>query len=353
MKSLFGGLLIVGATCIPSAAQENRRPDDVLQRRDQRGILVGRILKMTANEFEILVRGEREPRRILFADIEPRSIYRARLERIDKEDAGARMALGNWCMTHRLYSTAVREFEVVAKLDPSKKASIQKKKDEAHTQDARTRFEEAKGLLAKGRRHDAEKKLAIVMDRFADTPYGDQARALMGQIADEIKKDIQKKKAQLANEAQKAQDDKEKAVQREKEAVQNEIVRLIGEAAKLWTQGLDEEPRNLTRADRAWRSAETSLLKAKHLAGRMLKDNDIDTIKKGKELDARIDAWLVKSYFRLGRMWAVELSYPKALTWLNKAMRVPHDEQMDALINDILIQISKLKMRERGAARGF
>ena len=52
-------------------------------------------------------------------------------------------------------------------------------------------------------------------------------------------------------------------------------------------------------------------------------------------------------------MWAVELSYPTALEWLNKAMKVPHDEQMDRQINEILLTISQLKMRERAASKGY
>ena len=191
------------------------------------------------------------------------------------------------------------------------------------------------------------------MDRFADTPYGDQARALMAQIAESIKKDIEKKKAQLADKARKVKEEKAKAERLKKNAVQNEVVRLINEARKSWGSALDEESRSLSRADRAWRASETSLLRAKKLTARMLKDNDIDTIKAGKKLDAEVDAWLVKTYFRLGRMWAVELSYPKALTWLNKGIKIPHSELMDTLLNDVLLQITKLRMNERGAARGY
>jgi hypothetical protein len=61
----------------------------------------------------------------------------------------------------------------------------------------------------------------------------------------------------------------------------------------------------------------------------------------------------VKTYYRLGRMWAVELAYPTALEWLNKAMRVPHDAATEHLVNEVLLTISQLKMRERAAGRGF
>ena len=178
-------------------------------------------------------------------------------------------------------------------------------------------------------------------------------RALMAQIADSIRKDIQKKKAQLADKARKVKEEKAKADNLKKNAVQKEIVRLIGDASKNWASGLDSEAKSLTRADRAWRASETSLLKAKRLTAHMIKNKDVDTIKAGKKLDAEVDSWLVKTYFRLGRMWAVELAYPKALAWLNKGIKVPHNELMDALLNDLLVQVSKIKMRERGAARGY
>ena len=70
-------------------------------------------------------------------------------------------------------------------------------------------------------------------------------------------------------------------------------------------------------------------------------------------LYSHLDAILVKVYFRLGRMWAVELSYPNALEWLNKAMKIPHDDQMERQINEILVTISQLKMRERASGKGY
>ncbi len=84
-----------------------------------------------------------------------------------------------------------------------------------------------------------------------------------------------------------------------------------------------------------------------------MKSNDLETIKKAKDFERASDLILVKVYYRLGRMWAVELSYPTALEWLNKAMKVPHDEQMDHQINEVLLTISQLKMRERAAGKGY
>ena len=161
------------------------------------------------------------------------------------------------------------------------------------------------------------------------------------------------KKAQMALASQqKALAVLEKKENQEKE-VQNYVVKLIEDAAKAWGEGLDHEARNLTRADRAWRASEQSLLKAKAYTERLLSSNDVEMLRKGKQLDAQVNDWLVKTYYRLGRMWAVELSYPRALEWLNKGMKLPKSEAMEYLYNDVLIEMSKLKMRERAAGRGF
>ena len=111
--------------------------------------------------------------------------------------------------------------------------------------------------------------------------------------------------------------------------------------------------KNLTKAERAWKSSEVALLTAHRNVEYLLKSNDLETIKKAKDFERSIDAVLVKVYYRMGRMWAVELAYPTALEWLNKALKVPHDEQMDRQINEILLTISQLKMRERAAGKGY
>ena len=118
-------------------------------------------------------------------------------------------------------------------------------------------------------------------------------------------------------------------------------------------EGLDQEPRNQTRAEKAWKASEAALFGVKKNVDAMIKTNDVELIKKAKELDKQADLWLVRTYYRLGRMFAADLNYPTSLEWLNKAMKIPHDEATDRMINDVLLTITQLPMRERAAGRGY
>lgn len=350
MNSVLRVLAFVGIASL--AAAQEKKLDDVLQKKDG-GFLVGRILRMEADGVEILVNGEKESRKIAFAELMPYTVYKIKLERIDKASAAARFELGEFCLAAGLYGDAAREFDEAARRDKSFEEKAKKKKLEAHMEDARTRFEEAKRALADKRYEEASAKLRTILDRFDDTPYYEEARKLVAKVAEEVKKENDEKKA--AGEAQKKKDEDKKAAQQQQfdNAVLMKTVEFIEEAQKLYGEALDNEPKNLTRADRAWRTAEQSLLNARRNVDYMLKQNDLDLIKKGKELEKTVDQWLVKTYYRLGRMWAVELNYPDALTWLNKGLKIPHDEQMDHLLNDLLLTLSQLQMRKRAAGAGY
>jgi tetratricopeptide (TPR) repeat protein len=352
MTSLRAALVIFAAASLPLGAQETKKPDDVLQKRDG-GILVGRILKIESETVEFFANGEKEPRRIAIRDLMPYSVYRMRLERVDKTSGPARFELGEYCMIHGLYSTAAREFEEAGKLDKSLEEKARKRREEAHVEDGRAKFEEAKKLHTAKNYEAAKDILRILIDKYGDTPYADEARKLDAKMAEEIAKESEEKKKMLAALAAEKEKAKEKVKEDQDKLAQSKTVELIEEAQKLWAEGLDHEPKNLTKADRAWTSAEQSLLRARAYVEVLLRSNDVETIKKAKDLERQVDLWLVKTYYRLGRMWAVELAYPKALEWLNKGLKVPHDDQMDHLLNEVLLQISLKKISERAAGRGY
>ena len=343
--------LLAALLSLPLWAQDAKKQDDILQRRDG-GILVGRVLRIEGDSIDILVQGEKEARRISARDFMPYSIYRLRLDRIDKGSAAARMDLGEFCMTNGLYAQAAREFEEAAK-DAAVAEKAKKRREDAHNEDARSKFEEAKKHAAKKEWDEAVKLLHVVIERYESTPYHKEAKDLQAKIAEEIKADNEAKKAQLA----KKKEDEANKVAQVQQNIEADLfartVAMIEEAQKAWAEGLDAEPKNITKADKAWRASEFALLAAKRNIEMMLKSNDVDVLKKAKELDKQADHWLVRTYYRLGRMFAVELNYPTALEWLNKAARVPHDEGMDRYINEVILTISQLKMRERAAGRGY
>ena len=334
------------------ASAQDKKPDDVLQKRDG-GILVGRILKMDGDNVEVLVHGEKEARKIPLRELNPYSVYKMRLDRIDKASGEARFGLAEFCMANGLYFAATKEYEEAAKLDKSLEEKSKKRRDEAHNEDARAKFEEAKRLAAE-KKYDAANTLCqMIVEKYSDTPYFDESKGLIAKIAQDISKENEAKKKQLEDK----KDEKEKKVAALKENQEKDLISktgdLIDEGGKLFLEGLDGEVKNLTKADRAWKSADLALTNAHRNVEYLLKSNDLETIKKAKDFERAIDAVLVKVYYRMGRMWAVELSYPQALEWLNKAMKVPHDDQMDRQINEVLLTISQLKMRERAAGKGY
>jgi hypothetical protein len=351
MKRFLRGAVVLAILALPALAQD-KKPDDVLQKKDG-GILVGRITKLEADYVEILVNGEKDTRRISLKELNPYSVYKLRLDRIDRTSGDARLALGEFCMTNGLYGAATKEFDEAAKLDKSLEEKAKKRREEAHNEDGRSKFEEAKRLAAEKRYDEANKICQLLLEKYSDTPYFDESKKLIEKMKDELAKENEAKKAQLADK----KDEKEKKVAALKENQEKDLAartaELIDEGGKLWIEGLEGEIKNITKAERAWKGAEIALLTAHRNVEYLVKSNDLETIKKAKDFERQIDAVLVKVYYRLGRMWAVELSYPTALEWLNKAMKIPHDEQMDRQINEILLTISQLKMRERAAGKGY
>ena len=352
MKRFTGGAMLLALLAALPAAAQDKKPDDVLQKKDG-GIVVGRITKLDNDWVEILANGEKEPRKVALRDLYPSSVYRIRLDRIDKNSAEARLALGEFCMSNGLYFLATREFDEAARLDKGIEEKAKKRREEAHSEDARSRFEDAKRLAAEKKYDEANKNCQAIVEKYSDTPYFDEAKKLISKIAEDIANENAAKKAQLEGK----KDEKEKKVAALKENQEKDLVAktadLIDEGGKLWLEGLEGEIKNITKAQTAWKSAEIALLTAHRNVEYLLRSNDLETIKRAKDSERQIDVLLVKVYFRLGRMWAVELSYPNALEWLNKAMKVPHDEQMDRQINEILVTITQLKMRERAAGKGY
>jgi tetratricopeptide (TPR) repeat protein len=351
MSALMRGLttvLVVGSAAL---AQDSPR-DDVVQKRDG-GILVGKILKVEADFIEMLVQGEREPRKIYTREIMPYNVYEIRLRRIDRKSAPARIDLGEFCMSQGLYATAAREFEEAMKLDPSLSDSCRKRKEDARNDDARSKLEEAKKLYAEKRYRDANEILHILLERFEDTPFFKEAKDLVAKITEDVQKENEEKKQQIDDKKKATEDAKAKVKEDQEKTLLNQAADFMEQAQRAWLEGLDHEAKNLTKADRAWKATEAALLEARRRVEVALKSNDVENLKKAKEMEKGIDHALVRACYRLGRLWATELNYADALAWLNKAMKIPHDEAMDRLINEVLLTITQLQMRKRAAGAGF
>src|SRR5258705_12662239 len=97
----FLRVVLVLALAATTAFAQDKKPDDVLQKKDG-GIIVGRITKLDNDWVEILVNAEKEPRKISLKELNPYSVYKLRLDRIDKTSGEARLSLAEFCMANGL-----------------------------------------------------------------------------------------------------------------------------------------------------------------------------------------------------------------------------------------------------------
>src|SRR5579862_9148853 len=296
MKSVLSGALFLAVLAMPAAVfaqDEKKKPDDVLQKKDG-GIVVGRIQKLDTDTVEILVNGEKDARRILLRELNPYSVYKIRLDRIDKSSGEAHLALAEFCMANGLYPPATKEFEEAARLDKSLEEKAKKRREEAHNEDGRARFEEAKRLAAERKYDDANRNCQLLVEKYADTPYFEEAKKLVARIADEVAKENDAKKKEIETKKEEKEKKKLAIAENQEKDIIAKTAEMIDEAGKLWLEGLDGEAKNLTRAEKAWKGAEMALVAAHRNTEYLLKSNDVETIKKAKDFERQSDAILVK-----------------------------------------------------------
>jgi tetratricopeptide (TPR) repeat protein len=309
-------------------------------------LLVGRIVKVTDTLIEMHLKSGGKVT-IEFKNLLPYSVYRVKADRIDPASAKDHFGLGEWCLANVFYGYAVIEFDKAAFLDKDLADKAKKKREEAFNEDARTKFEEAKRLCAAKDYKGAEKLLNALLTTYRDTPWAKEAQTEMAKVADEIKKENEAKKKLLDDQAKVKADVGVKKAEDVEKSLAQITTEAIEDARKTWGEGLEWEGKaNLTKADRAFKTVEGRLATARRHTEQLAKSNDVNVIKQAKDLDKEIDVWLVKTYYRLGRMWAVELNYPEAMSWLNKGLKMAPD---DHLLNEVLLTLTQMEMRKRAA----
>jgi len=341
-------LLAIGLLC-PAFAQDRKDQDDIVQHKDGT-LFVGRILNVTDAGVEMQLKTGGKVQ-LEFKNLVGYSVYRVKADRIDPNSAQAHFDLGEWCIANGLFSYAIVEFDKAASLDANLAEKAKTNKEKALAEDARTKFEEAKKLIAAKDYEGAEKLLSLLLTSYKDTPWAKEAQTEMAKVTDEIKKENEAKK-KLLDDKQKAKADAaaKKGEDAEKGLLQ-QSTDAIEDAKKQWSEGLEWEGKaNLTKADRAFKTAEARLMTAKRNCEQLAKSNDVNMIKGGKDLEKEVDVWLVKTYYRLGRMWAVELNYPEATMWLNRGLKIAPD---DHLLNEVLLTLTQLEMRKRAAGSKY
>jgi hypothetical protein len=340
-------ILVLAAALAP---QEGRSQEDVLQLKGEGPLLVGKVTNVTETTIEFTTR-DGKAMTLDIGQIHPVSVYKLRAARIDSKSAKDHWGLGDYCKTNRLFSFAAEEYDKAAAIDGSLKDKAVRAKEELRAEDGRSKFEQAKRLAAEKKYGDAGDLLRQLVERYADTPYAEEARKELDKLAAEVAKDNEARKAELEEKKRRKDEEAAKAVENAEKADFKRSQDLIVEARTAWNEGLDWEAKAaLSKADKAWKSSDARLAAARTLCERLEKSNDVNMIKAAKDLEKEIDAWIVRTCYRLGRLWATELNYTESIGWLNKGLKIEPDNH---LINEVLLTLTQLKMRKNAAGGGY
>jgi len=340
---------ILAAVLMVSAAQDKAQ-EDILQFKTEGKLLVGRVTAISDTTLDITLK-DGSKITVELKDIHPASVYKVREARIDPKSAEARWELADFCKANSLYGFAAAEYDKAAVLDKSRAGAAKRAKDELRTEEARSKFEQAKRLGAEKKYSEALDLLKQLTDRFTDTPYFEEAKKEAMKLAEEVRKENDAKRAELEEKKRKKEEEAAKVAENAEKADFKKAGDLLAEARTSWEEGLDWEAKgNITKADKAWKASDAKIAAGRALTERLEKSNDVNTIKSAKDLQKEIDGWAVRVCYRLGRIWATELTYGEALVWLNKGIKLDPDNH---LLNDILLTLTQLKMRKNAAGSGY
>lgn len=334
---------------LTAAGPQDRPADDVIQLKDGK-LVVGKINSISDKAIEMTLR-DGTPRSVDLKDVHPVSVYKVRAARIDAKDAAAHWALGDYCKTNGLFALAGEEYDKAAGLDASFKDRATRAREEMRGEEARSRFEQAKRLGAEKKYAEALDLLKSLIERFADTPYAEEARKEQDKLAADLRKENEAKRAELEEKKRRKDEEAAKAAENAEKADHKKAQELLAEAKTSWEEGLDWESKgNLSRGDKAWKATDARLTAARQLCEKLEKSNDVNMIKAAKDLEKEIDGWMIRTCYRLGRLWATDLSYVEALQWLNKGIKLDPDNH---LLNEVLLTLTQLKMRKNAAGGGY
>ena len=341
----FAMILALLAAALP----QDRGQEDVIQLKGEGKLLVGKITAVTETTIEMVIKGNSVTLDI--SQIHPTSVYKVRAARIDPKSATAHWELGDYCKANALFPFAAEEYDKAAALDAKLKDRARRAKDEMRGEDARSKFEQAKRLGAEKKYAEALDVLKQLIERFADTPYFEEARKELDKLSAELAKENEAKRAEIDEKKRKKDEEAAKAVENAEKADFKRAQDFIVEARASWNEGLDWEAKaSLSKADKAWKASDSRLAAARAICEKLEKSNDVAMIKSAKDLEKEIDGWIVRTCYRLGRLWATELSYADAVTWLNKGLKLEPDNH---LLNEVLLTLTQLKMRKNAAGGGY
>lgn len=164
--------LLMGAS---AASQEARMPEDVIQLKDG-ALLVGKVLELGDDAVRIALNGEKEPRRVPLKEIQPYTVYRLRLERIDRASPSAHFELGTYCLENGLRGTALREFQEAARVHSRLSDEMKKARAEESAREAQALLAHAGSLLSQEKYFGANDLLERVVRDYEGHSVSEAAR---------------------------------------------------------------------------------------------------------------------------------------------------------------------------------
>ncbi len=336
---------------LAAAAPQDRAQDEVIQLKGEGKLLVGKITNVTDTTIEMTLSKEGKSVTLDIGQIHPVSVYKIRAARIDAKSATAHWELGDYCKANGLYAFAGEEFDKAAAIDGGLKDKAKRAREQMRSEDARTKFEQAKRFGAEKKYADALDLLKQLIERFPDTPYFEEAKKELEKLTSELAKENEQKRAEIEEKKRKKDEEAVKLAEAAEKADLKRAQDLVVESRNSWNEGLDWEAKgNLTKADKAWKGSDAKLGAARGLCEKLEKSNDVNMIKSAKDLEKEIDGWIVRTCYRVGRLWATELNYTEAIGWLNKGLKLEPDHH---LINEVLLTLTQLRMRKNAAGGGY
>lgn len=321
--------------------------DDVVQLKNG-SVQRGKILRVDDRGVELQI----SKHNTIFYEykvLNPNSAYSIRRSRIDPGNPKDHVELARFCKRLGLPSRAIDHFRKAMDLDPSLKSDLEKEIKDLRTAEAARLYRSAKAIIDQEREdeyEDAAGAIHEILDKYYDTPYGEEARKLDDRLADKIRERAERRRKEKERK-QKAE--RSRQYRRQIEEPLRRIEKDLEGIPEIWGSGLDYEASgSALRAVQAWQGAEQKLLKIglsiqelRKKAGDALVTQRLDL------LALQTNRWKVRVYLSLARIYAVDqLDYLGSLRWINKALKLDPDNE-PAWSLKLMVSEAVLKSRLR------
>lgn len=247
-------------------------------------------------------------------ELDQRSVYLVHTSLVPKDSGKGQLQLANFARDIGLYSHAARRYEYAEKADPSLKEQVEKERVLLRKLAADYCLNSAQEALRKGDSKEAQKWLALLIEKLPNEPQADQAAALLEQhyVAERNSRDDeleQKLSAQLEKDLKKGKEHYDRMITRTKDGL---TAKNSGKSVNLWKGAIED--------------GEVVLKELERLAKKYPDDPKVqEGVPKYRQLT--IDQ-MVEAHLHLASNYTIDSSYEKALKETNKALALdPRNSQ--------------------------